>query len=43
MVDDDDDRGANYGVEDDGNDMATEVQTNYVHSQKFSFVATITI
>ena len=24
-------------------DMETEVQTNYIHSQNFSFVATITI
>ena len=43
VLDDDDDGGANYDFRDDDNDMATEVQTNYVHSQNFSFVATNTI
>ena len=42
VLDDDDDGGANYDFRDDDNDMATEVQTNYVHSQNFLFVATIT-
>ena len=42
--DNDNDGGANYSVEEEDDDMATtEVQTNYVHSQNFSFVATITI